>query len=41
MGIINERVMLGVTLVLSWAALWYTAALFLYEAQKADSDSDA
>jgi len=31
---INDRMMLGVTLVLSWAALWYAAALFIYEARK-------
>lgn len=31
---INDRMMLGITLVLSWAALWYTAILSIYEAKK-------
>lgn len=31
---ISDRQMLGLTLVLSWAALWYAAALFIYEARK-------
>jgi len=31
---IDDRQMLGITLVLSWAALWYAAALFIYEARK-------
>lgn len=34
MGIITEKAMLGITLVLSWAALWYTAILSIYEAKK-------
>lgn len=33
MNIINDRMMLGITLVLSWMALWYTAVLFIYEAR--------
>lgn len=33
MDLINDRQMLGITLVLSWAALWYSAALFIYEAR--------
>lgn len=33
---IDDRMMLGVTLVLSWAALWYTAILTIYEAKKRD-----
>ena len=31
---ISDRQMLGLTLVLSWAALWYAAALFIYEVTK-------
>jgi hypothetical protein len=31
---INDRMMLGITLVLSWAALWYTAILSIYEAKR-------
>jgi hypothetical protein len=31
---IDDRMMLGITLVLSWAALWYSAALFIYEARQ-------
>lgn len=34
MGAIDDRMMLGITLVLSWAALWYSAALFIYEARQ-------
>jgi hypothetical protein len=34
MNLINDRMMLGITLVLSWAALWYTAILSIYEAKK-------
>lgn len=34
MNLINDRLMLGITLVLSWAALWYTAILSIYEAKK-------
>lgn len=33
-GRIDDRMMLGITLVLSWAALWYTAILTIYEAGK-------
>lgn len=32
---ISDRAMLGITLALSWAALSYTAALFIYEAREA------
>lgn len=34
MGTIDDRMMLGITLVLSWAALWYTAILTIYEAKR-------
>jgi hypothetical protein len=34
LGKIDDRMMLGVTLVLSWAALWYTAILTIYEAKR-------
>jgi hypothetical protein len=34
MNLINDRMMLGITLVLSWAALWYTAILSIYEAKR-------
>lgn len=34
MEIIDDRMMLGVTLALSWAALWYTAILSIYEAKQ-------
>ena len=34
MGTIDDRMMLGITLVLSWAALWYTAILSIYEAKR-------
>lgn len=34
MNVIDDRMMLGVTLVLSWAALWYTAILSIYEAKR-------
>lgn len=37
---INERAMLGVTLALSWAALSYTAALFIHEASEAEDQAD-
>jgi hypothetical protein len=37
LGIIDEKVMLGITLVLSWAALWYTAILAIYETKAKDS----
>lgn len=30
---IDDRMMLGITLVLSWASLWYTAILFIHEAR--------
>ena len=33
MNKIDDRMMLGITLVLSWAALWYTAILSIYEAK--------
>lgn len=33
MGTIDDRMMLGITLVLSWASLWYTAILFIHEAR--------
>lgn len=33
MNVIDDRMMLGITLVLSWGALWYTAILFIYEAR--------
>lgn len=33
MNVIDDRMMLGITLVLSWAALWYTAILSIYEAK--------
>jgi hypothetical protein len=36
---INDRMMLGITLVLSWAALWYTAILTIYEARR-DKNGD-
>lgn len=32
-GLIDDRMMLGITLVLSWGALWYTAILAIYEAK--------
>lgn len=28
-NMVSDRALLGITLVLSWAALWYTAALFI------------
>lgn len=31
---IDERAMIGITLVLSWAALWYTAFIAILEASK-------
>ncbi len=34
MGVIDDRMMIGITLVLSWAALWYSAALFIYETKQ-------
>lgn len=34
MNLIDDRMMLGITLVLSWGALWYTAILAIYEAGK-------
>lgn len=33
-GRIDDRAMLGITLVLSWAALWYTAVLTIYETRR-------
>lgn len=36
MGYINEKAMLGVTLVLSWAALWYAAFIAIMEAKRED-----
>ncbi len=33
-NVIDDRMMLGITLVLSWAALWYTAILSIYEAKR-------
>lgn len=34
MGLINDRMMLGITLVLSWAALWYSAYIALLETEE-------
>lgn len=34
LDLINDRMMLGITLILSWMALWYTAILSIYEARK-------
>lgn len=39
-GVIDEQLMLGITLVLSWAALWYTAILSIYEAKKAEKEKE-
>lgn len=36
----DDRQMLGITLVLSWAALWYTAILTIYEARRQNSDGE-
>lgn len=33
-GEIDERQMLGITLVLSWAALWYSAIIAIIEVGK-------
>lgn len=33
-GMISDRAMLGLTLVLSWAALWYSAYIAIREAQR-------
>lgn len=33
MNRISDHQMLGLTLILSWAALWYAAALFIYSAR--------
>lgn len=35
---LDDRMMLGITLVLSWAALWYTAVLTIYEARRQRDD---
>lgn len=29
LGVLDVRMMIGITLALSWAALWYAAAMFL------------
>lgn len=34
LGLINDRTMLGLTLVLSWAALWYAAVIAIMEAKR-------
>jgi hypothetical protein len=34
MNKINDRQMIGITLILSWMALWYTAILTIYEAKR-------
>lgn len=34
LGTINDRQMLGITLVLSWAALWYSAVIAIMEAKR-------
>lgn len=34
LGLINDRAMLGLTLVLSWAALWYAAVIAVMEAKR-------
>lgn len=35
MDLLSDRAMLGITLALSWAALWFSAALFVFEAHEA------
>jgi hypothetical protein len=39
LGIIDEQMMLGITLVLSWAALWYAAFVAVLEARRAHRSS--
>lgn len=34
LGTIDDRMMLGITLVLSWAALWYSAVIAIMEAKR-------
>lgn len=36
MNKINDHAMLGLTLVLSWAALWYSAYIAIQEAKRDD-----
>lgn len=38
---LSERAMLGVTLALSWAALLYSAALFIFEAKRTKREKDS
>jgi hypothetical protein len=40
MDAISERAMLGITLALSWAALLYSAALFIFEARRSQREKD-
>lgn len=40
LDLLSDRQMLGLTLVLSWAALWYAAALFIYEVKKEERRAD-
>lgn len=37
-GRIDDRAMLGVTLVLSWAALWYAAFIAIIDTRKERTD---
>lgn len=38
---LDDRSMLGITLALSWAALWYSAVLFIFEAKRTKREKDA
>lgn len=38
---ITDRQMLGITLALSWAALWYSAVLFLFEAKRTKREKES
>jgi flagellar biosynthesis protein FliR len=38
MNKIDDRQMLGLTLVLSWAALWYSAYIAIKEANRTDNE---
>lgn len=35
-GLISDRTMLGITLVLSWAALWYSAFIAVVQDKEAE-----
>lgn len=38
MNMINDRMMLGITLVLSWAALWYSAFIAIQVSNNEEGD---